>query len=125
MTLRVSQEKRITGVSGIIVCLLLIPALLFLPGCNPFSHDPEKTVIIEISPITRNSDREEIAEILSGMTDGSGHTMTIRTNGDKMTVRLSPVRDIEAFARRINFGRVERIEDRTITIHYAPSREYI
>lgn len=105
--------------------LLLIPALLLLPGCNPFSRDPATTVTVEISPITREGERQEVAAILSGMTGGTGHTMTIRTSGDKMTVMLSPVRDVQAFARRINFGHVERIRDRTIFIQYAPAREYI
>lgn len=104
---------------------MIMAVLLLSLGCNPFRHDPEQTVLIEISPITGQAERDEVREILTGMTDGSGHTMTTRTEGDLMIIQLSPVRDVQAFARRINFGHVTQIEGRTVRIEYVKYKQSI
>lgn len=109
----------------ILSCLLLITACLLFTGCNPFKQDPEKSVTMEISSITESSEREEVMEILRGMTDGSGHSMTVRSDRDTMTVTLSPVSDVQAFARRINFGHVDKIDGRTIKIEYVKYKKFI
>ena len=98
---------------------LLITGFLFLNvGCNPFAHDPEQTVHIEISSITEQAERDEVHEILKGMTEGSGHVITTKRDRDTLLIKLSPVRDVQAFARRINFGQVTEIEGRTVRIEY-------
>lgn len=108
-----------------ISCLLIIVAILLLPGCKPFKLDPEETVTIEISSISKNIDREEVLEILRGMTDTAGHRMSIRFDGDTMTVTLSPVNDVQAFARKINFGHIVKIDGRTVKIEYVKHKEFI
>jgi len=120
-----SFQKMMTNYIRKLSCILIILAILLLPGCNPFKHDPEETVTIEISSISKSTEREEVLEILRGMTDTAGHRMSIRSDGDKMTIILSPVSDVQAFARRINFGHVVKIDDRTVKIEYVKYKEFI
>ena len=81
---------------------LVLGTALF-PGCG---FDPEQTVTIEISGVADAAAREQIQEKLKGMTDSSGHSMSTSTSGDTMTVKLAPVSDVEAFAQKIDFGKV-------------------
>lgn len=104
------------------IVLLIFPLLM---GCNPFSHDPEQTVIIEVSSITRNSDRQEVLELLKGMTDNASHSMHIESDRDSMRITLSPVSDVQAFARRIKFGHVTKVKNRTITVEYPVQEIFI
>lgn len=90
-------------------------------GCNlKFEHDPAETVTLEITKLTNDADRDQIQKVLKGMTDGSSHVMTSSWSGDSMTVRLSPVSDVKAFARKINFGEVTAVDGRTITVEFVP-----
>lgn len=101
-----------------LTCLLITGFLSLGVGCNPFEHEPELTVHIEISSITEQSERDEVREILKGMTDGSGHVMTTRRDGEILLIKLSPVHDVQSFARGINFGHVTEITGRTVRIEY-------
>ena len=98
---------------------VLAAVLLTQSGCNfSFEHDPAKTVTVEITGINDDDDRDEIGETLKGMTDGSSHLMTFFSSGDKMTVELSPVGDVKAFSRKINFGEVTEVDGRTIKVEF-------
>lgn len=44
--------------------------------------------------------------------------MTSSASGDKMTVELSPVEDIDAFSRKINFGEVIEVDGRTVKVKF-------
>lgn len=81
---------------------LVLGTVLF-PGCG---FDPQQTVTIEISGVADADAREQIQEKLKGLTDSSGHSMSTSTSGDTMTVKLAPVSDVEAFAEKIDFGKV-------------------
>ena len=86
---------------------VLAAVLLAQSSCTfSFKQDPAKTVTVEITGVNKTGDRDEIQETLKGMTDGSSHVMTSSWSGDKMTVNLSPVRDVKAMSRKINFGEV-------------------
>jgi preprotein translocase subunit SecF len=93
---------------------------LLVTGCGlSFEHDPEKTVTVEISGITEEADREQVQEMLKGLTDGSSSVISTMSSGDQMTVTLSPVSDAEALSRKITFGTVTGVEERTVRIDFA------
>jgi hypothetical protein len=93
--------------------------VLCLAGCGiSFEHDPAKTVTVVITGISADADREEVGETLKGMTDGSSHLMTSSSSGTTMTVKLSPVSDVEAFSRKINFGEVTEVDERTVKVDF-------
>ena len=57
-------------------------------------------------------------ETLKGMVDGSSHSMSTFSTGDDMTVTVSPVSDVDAFSKKIDFGKVTSVEDRTVSIDF-------
>lgn len=93
--------------------LLLALSLLACSGCE---MDPAVTVHLEISGISDDADREDIHETLEGMTDGSGHMYSSSYAGDTMYINLSPVSDVEAFSKKINFGTVTEVDAATRTV---------
>jgi hypothetical protein len=102
-----------------VMVLLVAVMLLGLAGCNlSFEHDPEKTVTVEISGISEDSDRDRVEENLTNITQGAMHTMTASYSGGEMTVQVSPVTDVEKFVQGINFGKVTEVKDRTIRVQF-------
>lgn len=98
---------------------MLAVGLLTQSSCNiSLEHDPAKTVIVEIAGVKDEKDRDEIKETLTGMAEGSSHMMTSSWSGDKMTIKLSPVGDVKAFSRKINFGKVTEVDERTIKVDF-------
>ncbi len=81
----------------------LVLTAVFFSGCG---YGPERTVTIQISGVADADAREQIQEKLKTMTDSSGHSMSTSSSGDSMTVKLAPVDDVEAFAKKIDFGKV-------------------
>lgn len=79
----------------------VLTTILF-SGCG---YGPEKTVTVEISGVAAAA-KDQIQEKLKTMTDSSGHSMSTSSSGDTMTVKLAPVSDVEAFAKKIDFGKV-------------------
>jgi hypothetical protein len=99
--------------------LVLAVILLAHSSCNfSLKHDPAKTVTVEIIGVDNEDDRDEIRETLKGMADGSSHLMTSSSSGEKMTVKLSPVSDVQAFSRKINFGEVTQVDGRTVRVEF-------
>ena len=96
---------------------LLALCLLSLPGCN---QDPGVTVTLEITGISDQDDRKDLLETLKGMTDGSSHSMTSNWSGDRMTIKLSPVSDVDAFVKKIGFGTVTDVSGRTVKVDFTP-----
>ena len=93
--------------------------LLTQSSCNlSFEQDPAETVTVEITGVNDEEVRDEIRETLQGMAEGSSHVMTSSSSGDKMTVKISPVGDVEAFSRKINFGEVTEVDGRTIKVQF-------
>ena len=102
-----------------VVLPILAAFLLTLSSCGiSFEQDPAKTVTVEITGVNDSKDRDDIQETLKGMTEGSSHMMTTSSSGDKMTVKLSPVGDVEAFSQKINFGKVTEVDGRTVKVEF-------
>jgi len=93
---------------------LLVPAALVLGGCGMGS--PETTVQIKIKNVPDDDTKDAIEEKLKGMTDGSGHAMSLTYMNGEMDVSLSPVSDVKAFAGKVDFGKVTSIEGRTVHV---------
>lgn len=87
--------------------------LLSSPGCN---YGPDETVTIEISGVASDQAYADINEQLKKLTDSSSHKIISRRAGLNMSVELAPVSDPEAFAKKIEFGRVTAVEGRTIRV---------
>jgi hypothetical protein len=104
-----------------ILCLMFTLAT----GCGAF--DSAKTVEVEISGVDGNPAREEILEVLSTMydKDAGSKRMHSSSSHDVLKVKMSPVSDVQAFSRRINFGTVEQVADRTVKVRYVPRGEIL
>ena len=115
---RLERQSKFQQISAYIIAILLAFAFV-LKGCGiNIEHDPAKTITIEISDISLETDRDRVKEILKGMTDGSNHLLTSTRSGDKMTVKLSPVTDVKAFSRQINFGKVTEVNERSVKVEF-------
>ena len=87
------------GRTCMLPCLALMAAMLFTTsGCNiSLEQDPATTVNLVISRIESEVARADLTDTFTRMSDGSGHMMSSKTVGDKMTVVLSPVTDVQSF----------------------------
>lgn len=101
---------------GVLAACLVFSSVL--SGCGRF--DPDKTAIIEVSGLVEQADRTEVLEILATMYDNDAAWKQSRSlyNGSLLTVKMSPVRDVEAFSKRINFGTVTEVAGRTVKVRY-------
>jgi hypothetical protein len=95
-------------------------------GCG-VSHDPEKTVTVEIIGIRSDAERKQVRETLEKMTESSWHYITSTASGNSMTIQVSPVSDVEKFSKRITFGKVTEVRGRTVKVDFlqAPDRKDI
>ena len=92
-----------------------------IPGCGlSFEHDEATSVKLIVSGIEGEDARQMVKETLEEMTDRSGHMMTTRIVGDTMTTTLSPVSDVDAFVKKIDFGTVTDVDGRKIKVDYVP-----
>ncbi len=110
-----ANQKARNSSSLMLACLLLVCSL---SGCAKF--EPDKTVQIEVAGLREDADRKEVLEILKTMYDedvGAKLTRSRYSDG-LLSVKMYPVSDVEAFSRRINFGTVTNVSDRTIKIRY-------
>jgi hypothetical protein len=86
--------------------------VLLLSGCG---YGPQETVTIQVTGITEYAEQhevsasakqQEIEQKLKTMADSSVYAMSITSSGDSMTVKLAPVADVGAFAKKIDFGTI-------------------
>lgn len=90
-----------------------------LAGCD---LGRDQIVTVEIAGVGLDTDRRRVVETLKSMTEGPGQYLTSVASGDSMTVRLSPVDDVDGFSRRIPFGKVTKIDGRTVKVDFLPAR---
>ena len=83
--------------------------LLMMP-CVGCGYGPEETVTVKIAGSADQAQRDEILEKLKDLTDGSSHSISSTWSGDTMTVELAPVSNIDAFSKRIAFGKVTNVD---------------
>jgi hypothetical protein len=82
------------------------------PPRNKFG--PDETITIIITGIRKNETGKEIEEKVQAMTDSKPSSMRAVFRRGVKTITLAPVKDPQAFADKIDFGRVTSVEGRTI-----------
>lgn len=98
----------------------LLPGLA-ISGCF-FAHDAKATVTIDIKGIPNKAEEDRILEALRQMADGSSHSISWFSSGSELTVTLSPVSDVQAFTKKIKFGKVTKVDldKRALTVDCSP-----
>lgn len=111
MTNHLHGIAAILGIAAFSICSI--------GGCDlSLEHDPATSVKLVISGIEGEDARQAVKDALEDMTDGSGHLMTSKIVGDTMTTTLSPVSDVDAFVKEIDFGTVTEVDGRKIKVDY-------
>lgn len=90
-------------------------------GCElSLNHDPATSVTVVISGIDSDESRQTVKSKLEETTDGAGHMMSTRVSGSTMTPTVSPVSDVDAFVKKIDFGTINKMDGRNIEVDYVP-----
>jgi hypothetical protein len=78
---------------------------------------PPDTVVVHVTGISNEFMSEAVQEKLGKLADdGQGQHLFAHTHNGRTTVRVSPVNDPKAFAAKIDFGTVNSVKGRTITM---------
>lgn len=93
-----------------LMAVLLVGSL----GCSS-----ENMVTLKISGTSTKAQRDQISEKAEALTDGSSHFITSYQMNDTYTVNVGPVMDVKGFVKQIDFGKVAKVEDRTIYIEFS------
>jgi len=96
--------------------LALLIGLLVLPMLTSLGCSGENMVTLKVSGTTNSEEREKISEKAKSLTDGSSNYITSYHMGETYTVNVGPVMDVEAFVEQIDFGKVTKVEERTIYV---------
>lgn len=81
--------------------------------------DPNTIVTIVIAKKLSNAEQDPIIEQLLKLTEASDNVrIDPMTQGDTTAFRISPVKDLEGFAKKITFGKASKVDakSRTITV---------
>jgi hypothetical protein len=101
--------------------VLVLTLLVLLSGCgNPFKFDPATTVILKITGVERDEQEdieEEVKELVQER--ANWHMTQVSQYGETLTIKATPVEDVQGFADRIDFGEVTSVEDRIIHVAVA------
>jgi hypothetical protein len=89
---------------------LIAVALAFFIGC----YSSQQTVRLVLGGVGDDMTWESLQTVLPTLVDGKGDYAMSWSGSRPNSLSLAPVAQPEAFALRINFGMVERIEGRTI-----------
>lgn len=103
-----------------VVVAAVMALTLATTGCSiSLEHDPDKSVTVEITGIPDDATNDALPEKLTDMIDGGSSMMTSFSSGtSSLSVTLSPVADADAFAKKIDFGKVTEVKDNTINVTY-------
>ena len=106
---------------------LVLPVLLIaLSGCgNPFEFDPATTVILKITGVEDEAEKERIKEkaeeLVLEKATWQKHQMS--EHAETLMIKLSPVKDVQGFADRITFGKVTAVDGNTIHVKVGDDQE--
>ena len=83
---------------------------------------PEETVTITVSGVADSETRQQFNKAIIAIVKPSGGDwrVSFSTIGDKTIFRVCPISDPKAFADKIDFGKVTRVEDRSIDVEAGP-----
>ncbi|PQO38927.1 hypothetical protein C5Y96_03385 [Blastopirellula marina] len=94
----------------------LLIAFLLMPLVTSLGCSGEHTVTLKISGTSTSEEREKISEKAKSLIEGSSHYISSYHMNDSYTVNVGPVMDVDAFVKQIDFGKVTKVEDRTIYV---------
>ncbi|PQO38926.1 hypothetical protein C5Y96_03380 [Blastopirellula marina] len=108
------------------LCSLFLLAFgLFLAtqsGCGAPADEPlgPEEIRLKITGADSDEARDAIQTALEDISDLPGnHNTSMRwATGQPLTIKFGPVADPAKFAERVQFGKVDKIEDRTVFITY-------
>ncbi len=113
---------------GILVAVLVIASRSASPVSSILGDDdswppagppnpPADSVILHISGIADESTREAVSDKLEALaSNAQNHIFTSSSRGDRMTVFMMPVADVQTLAQKLDLGEVISVNGRTITI---------
>ncbi|MFN3149190.1 hypothetical protein [Bremerella sp.] len=102
---------------------LLIVALIALPVLSSLGCSTENMVTLKISGTSTSEERDKISEKAKSLTDGNSNFISSYHMNDTYTVNVGPVMDVKAFVEQIDFGKVTKVEERTIYVDLNPESE--
>lgn len=103
------------------MALIAVLAFSSLTACGDM--DPDESVTVEVSNLPSDRASDEVLEALKTLHDANARYKRTKStfNDGTLTVTLAPVSDVDAFARRIEFGKVTEVSGRTVKVSYARS----
>jgi predicted small lipoprotein YifL len=106
---------------------LVFPVLLIaLSGCgNPLEFDPAKTVILKITGVEDEAEKERIKEKAEELVleKSAWRKTSMSEHAETLMIKLSPVKDPQGFADRITFGKVTAVDGNTIHVQVGDDQE--
>lgn len=108
------------------LCSLILLSLgLFVAtqsGCDAQPDLPlgPEEIRLKITGADSDEARDAIEAALGDMSDlpGNSNTSMRWSSGQPLTIKFGPVADPAKFAEKVDFGKVDKIEDRTVFITY-------
>ena len=88
----------------------------------PPAYGPEVTVTITVRGVADFEASKKLGDAITAMLKASGSGWSLRSNtgGGTATFVAAPVADARAFAEKLDFGRVTRVEGRSIDVDAGP-----
>ena len=99
------------------------PSMPFPPGqAAPPAYGPNETVTITVHGVPDFEASRRLNDAITAIlkSSGSGWSLRSNTSGGKTTFIAAPVADPQAFADKIDFGKVSRVEGRSIEVDAGP-----
>ncbi|QDU73802.1 hypothetical protein Pan97_08020 [Bremerella volcania] len=105
------------------LCLLSLGLLVATQsGCGAPADEPlgPEEIRLKITGADTDAARDAIQTELENLSDLPGnHNTSMRwASGQPLTIKFGPVADPQKFADKVKFGKVDKIEDRTVFITY-------
>ena len=100
---------------------LVVPVLLIaLSGCgNPFELDPATTVILKVTGVEDDAEKERIREkaVELVVEKSTWQKNQMSQHAETLMIKLSPINDVQGFADRITFGDVTAVDANIIHVN--------
>ena len=99
--------------------LVFAVLLIALSGCgNPFEFDPSTTVILKVTGVEDDAEKERIKEksLELVVEKSTWQKNQMSQHAETLMIKLSPVKDVQGFADRITFGKVTAVDGKIIHV---------
>ena len=106
--------------------LVFAVLLIALSGCgNPFEFDPSTTVILKVTGVEDDEEKERIKEksVELVVEKSTWQKNQMSQHAETLMIKLSPVKDVQGFADRITFGKVTAVDGNIIHVKVGDDQE--